>query len=260
MALPSSIRRQFRRIVDAFVVNTILIERSYDRACITYASSILSFDIERESMTEEARILIIADNPLVRAGLAAMLDQETLYIAGQIAWSQQVADTLDLTQPDIILANLGWQPEGALTSLAEIAPYAPPVLALMNDGLDASIVATTLSEFRLYGLLRNENDPELLVLAIQAVLGGLTVIEPDLLPSLLPVPITETHLIEELTPREDEVLQLLAQGMTNKAIAHELSITDHTVKFHVNAIMTKLNAQSRTDAVIRATRSGLIIL
>ena len=60
--------------------------------------------------------------------------------------------------------------------------------------------------------------------------------------------------LEDLTPREDEVLQLLAQGMTNKAIAHQLGITDHTVKFHVNAIMTKLNAQSRTDAVIRATR------
>jgi DNA-binding NarL/FixJ family response regulator len=57
-----------------------------------------------------------------------------------------------------------------------------------------------------------------------------------------------------------EVLQLLSEGLPNKAIASQLGISEHTVKFHVNAIMGKLGAQSRTDAVIRATRSGLIIL
>jgi DNA-binding NarL/FixJ family response regulator len=57
-----------------------------------------------------------------------------------------------------------------------------------------------------------------------------------------------------------EVLQLLAAGLPNKTIASRLSITDHTVKFHVNAIMTKLNVQSRTEAVVRATKLGLIIL
>jgi DNA-binding NarL/FixJ family response regulator len=63
-----------------------------------------------------------------------------------------------------------------------------------------------------------------------------------------------------LTPREREVLQLLAEGLPNKTIASRLNISEHTVKFHVNAIMTKLGAQSRTDAVMRATRSGLILL
>jgi len=63
-----------------------------------------------------------------------------------------------------------------------------------------------------------------------------------------------------LTPREQEVLQLLAEGLPNKAIASQLSISEHTVKFHVNAIMGKLGAQSRTEAVTRATRAGLILL
>jgi DNA-binding NarL/FixJ family response regulator len=57
-----------------------------------------------------------------------------------------------------------------------------------------------------------------------------------------------------------EVLQLLAEGLPNKAIARQLNISDHTVKFHVNAIMSKLNAQSRTEAVVQATRLGLILL
>jgi DNA-binding NarL/FixJ family response regulator len=65
---------------------------------------------------------------------------------------------------------------------------------------------------------------------------------------------------EELTPRELEVLQLLAEGLSNKAIAYRLDISEHTVKFHVNAILGKLSAQSRTEAVVQATRLGLIIL
>ena len=68
------------------------------------------------------------------------------------------------------------------------------------------------------------------------------------------------ELIESLTPRESEVLQLLAQGMPNKQIALELAISEHTVKYHVNAILGKLGAQSRTEAVVRATRAGLILL
>ncbi len=65
---------------------------------------------------------------------------------------------------------------------------------------------------------------------------------------------------EALTPREREVLQLLAEGLANRAIAQRLAISEHTVKFHVNAILGKLNAQSRTEAVVRAARLGLLIL
>jgi DNA-binding NarL/FixJ family response regulator len=67
-------------------------------------------------------------------------------------------------------------------------------------------------------------------------------------------------LVEPLTAREDQVLQLLAEGLTNRAIARRLGISEHTVKFHVNAILGKLAAQSRADAVMRATRLGLILL
>ena len=66
--------------------------------------------------------------------------------------------------------------------------------------------------------------------------------------------------VEDLTPRELEVVQLLAEGLPNKAIAKRLGVSDHTIKFHVNAILGKLGAQSRTEAVVRATRLGLIVL
>ena len=67
-------------------------------------------------------------------------------------------------------------------------------------------------------------------------------------------------LIESLTPREVEVLKLLAEGLSNRAIAFGLGISEHTVKFHVNAIMGKLGAQSRTEAAVRATQLGLLLL
>ena len=93
---------------------------------------------------------------------------------------------------------------------------------------------------------------------------GLIAADERFLASLLPSPSSEGSdeltLKEDLTPREMDVLVRLAEGLSNQAIAQELSISEHTVKFHVTSIMGKLDAQSRTDAVVRATRLGLIFL
>ena len=104
--------------------------------------------------------------------------------------------------------------------------------------------------------------PERIYAAALAVLEGLIVITPEIASKML---VTESAFAKEddydsLTPRELEVLCHLAEGLTNKAIAQQLEISDHTVKFHVNAILNKLHAQSRTEAVVRATRQGLIAL
>ena len=102
-----------------------------------------------------------------------------------------------------------------------------------------------------------------MVAALQAALHGVAVLDPEFVTAVLPpMPLAAETLPElvELTPREQEVLTLLAEGLTNKAIAHQLAISDHTVKFHVNAILGKLNAQSRTEAVVQATRLGLLLL
>jgi len=74
------------------------------------------------------------------------------------------------------------------------------------------------------------------------------------------LPSVEAELYEALTPRELEVLEVLAEGLSNKAIAARLGITEHTVKFHVSAIFAKLGAENRTDAVRRGVRRGLITL
>jgi DNA-binding NarL/FixJ family response regulator len=94
-----------------------------------------------------------------------------------------------------------------------------------------------------------------------AAAQGLVVLDPSLSnPALLARDPSSPSLVEELTPRELQVLELLAEGLPNKVIARRLGISDHTVKFHVNAVLGKLGAQSRTEAVVRATRLGLILL
>ena len=201
------------------------------------------------------RVLIVAADPLARAGLATMLDdREEINLLGQIAAGEAVMDDLALYQPDVVLWDLGWDAEEAPVELADLDL---PLLALLpHEELAGEVWATGAA-----GLLLREIGGARLVIAIQAVARDLRVLDPQLALAVgAPPSLEEPPLSETLTPREQEVLQLLAEGLSNRAIAQELNISEHTVKFHVNAIMGKLDAQSRTEAVVRATRLGLILL
>jgi DNA-binding NarL/FixJ family response regulator len=214
-------------------------------------------------MLPALRILIVSDNLLARAGLAALLaDRGDCLIVGQTTSGDLLIADTELYQPDIVLLDLGWNVTHNQRTLDLLATVELPVLALASDEQDSAVLLRHLQPFSAYGLLLNQTEPDLLVHSLQLVSAGLVVLDP-VFAATLPFPAatgSPENLQEDLTTREIEVLQLLAQGMTNKGIAHQLGITDHTVKFHVNAIMTKLDAQSRTDAVVRATRAGLLLL
>ena len=106
------------------------------------------------------------------------------------------------------------------------------------------------------GILRRDASPEQIVHAVRSVVSGLMIFDSDLMP---PRP-DESTLIEPLTVRESEVLRLLADGLGNKEIAARLNISEHTIKFHIRSILGKLGASSRTEAVSRGLRAGLIEL
>jgi DNA-binding NarL/FixJ family response regulator len=130
-----------------------------------------------------------------------------------------------------------------------------PVVALVAD--ETGAVEAWQAGARV--VLRREATPTQLTTALLAARQGLVVIDPDLLAALLPLrepPAPD----EELTPREREVLHLMAEGLPNKLIADRLGVSENTVKFHVNAILSKLDAHSRTEAVTRAARKGLLTL
>src|SRR5206468_9592090 len=97
--------------------------------------------------------------------------------------------------------------------------------------------------------------------ALAAVRSGLTVMDTSLAAALVPAPpVAPTKGRGELTERERQVVQLLSEGLSNKLVADRLGISDHTAKFHVNGVMMKLGASTRTEAVVEAMRRGLIRL
>jgi DNA-binding NarL/FixJ family response regulator len=210
----------------------------------------------------ENRTLIIADNLLARAGLAALLaDQPEIDVIGQTAPGDP-ADLLDVYRPDAIVFDLGYEPPALLAALAGVAELRLPLVVLLPDGEYAMAAAAALAEIPAFGLLLRETDPSALAAALNGVAAGVVALDPALVTVLFPAGVSDLLLppSDQLTPRELDVLRLLAHGLTNKAIAQELEISPNTVKFHLNAILAKLNAQSRTDAVVRATRLGLITL
>lgn len=198
----------------------------------------------------ELHVLIIAENPLARMGLAALLaNHPDIVIVGQ-SGGAQVAAEAEMSNPDVLIVD--WN-----ENTAPDLPAGYPLLALLKDEGQAAEAWAAGAR----GLLLGTLDPERLVSAMASMVRGLVVMEAELVGSIGQM---DTSLLEmpheALTAREMEVLQLVAEGLPNKIIATRLNITDHTVKFHVNAIMTKLGVQSRTEAVVRATKLGLIIL
>ena len=209
----------------------------------------------------EPRLLIVAESLLSRAGLAALLEERGCKVLGQ-ADGAGLRREIERLEPDLLIVDFGWETEALRDQLIPLDKDIP-VLALVQDdeAALALVLGASKRAFQRFAMLLRESDPDGIVAAVTALDEGLTVLGPgliDLFEGALPS--DSRPPVNPLTARENEVLQLLARGLTNRAIAHELGISQHTAKFHVNAIMSKLDAQSRTEAVVRATRLGMIVL
>ncbi|HYM68269.1 MAG TPA: response regulator transcription factor [bacterium] len=204
------------------------------------------------------RILVVADDLLARAGLSALLaDQPGYTVVGQAAGSDDIGTVVDATRPDVLLWDLGRDPEDALERLAGAHDRAEPTVALLPDGTNAADALAAGAK----GLAPRDAAPETLVAVARAVGNGLIAIHPSL-GAFLPA-VRADHAfppVEPLSERESEVLSLLGEGLANKEIAERLGISEHTVRFHVRALLGKLGTQNRTEAVVRALRLGLLTL
>ncbi|MSQ32514.1 MAG: response regulator transcription factor [Dehalococcoidia bacterium] len=209
--------------------------------------------------TPRVRILVVADDPLTRAGLASLLaENQDCTVAGQVASQPSLAADIDMFQADAVVWDMGWNTSVQMVSLEELAePQAAHVIAMIPGPSFASRALGGHAR----GVLLRDASIDTIVAAAKAISSGLAVIDPDFVLYAKQVPeITPSPLKETLTPREMEILELIAEGLPNKTIAQRLKITDHTVKFHINSLLEKLSAHSRTEAVAIAARSGLILL
>ena len=215
-------------------------------------------EAQSSDSANDLRVLVVADDHLVRAGLAVLMEgQQGLTVAGQVAPNELVSTGPEVYRADLALWDLGWAPDRTLDFLAEAQDGALPAVVLLSD----ETMAPRVWHAGVRGLLHREVDGDVLAGALTTVNSGLAVLDPQFAVTLTdargeraPAPAAG------LTPREMEVLQLIAEGLPNKAIAGRLGVSEHTIKFHVNSILGKLGAQSRTEAVTIATRAGLLAL
>jgi two-component system, NarL family, response regulator YdfI len=207
-------------------------------------------------------VLIAAPSAVARAGLAALLGADkTLHVVVGAA-DLSLPGQIEVVQPDVLLIDLGSQ--RAAVGLHDLGVTAPPAIVLLTDDARRALNAEALRAGGRAVLPRHASAEEIIA-AIEAAANGLVVIHPDSVDALQPVlpwgERTGTAIARQiLTPRETEVLGMVADGLGNKIIAARLGISTHTVKFHVASIFAKLNAGSRTEAVAIGIRHGLLMI
>ena len=212
------------------------------------------------------RVLVAANQDVVRAGLEALVASgPDLVIVGRSRGGAALAHDIATTQPEVVLLELGWRREElAWETLTPESSHNSPAMVVLSDDPQGAWLSEALRAGVHAALPRDATAAEIIA-AIQAVALGLVVLPTQTITMFLaaqptPARAAATMTGLTLTAREIEVLGMLAEGLGNKMIARQLGISDHTVKFHVGSILTKLNAASRTEAVTIGARQGLIML
>jgi len=204
------------------------------------------------------RVLVAADSAVTRAGLESVVTQSpSLSVAGSVSTGNLIEQIRNV-QPDVVL--LAWR-RGLEESLDSWLESGPAFVLLTEDADHPSTRAGFRSGLR--AILPLQASAREIAVAIEAAAEGLIVLHPDAVGSRQaagPAPRPAEAPDAPLTPREIEVLRLLAEGLANKNIAWKLNISEHTVKFHIASIFTKLNVSSRAEAVAIGIRQGVILL
>lgn len=206
------------------------------------------------------RIVVVDDHPIVRDGLIAVLEtQPDFEVVGEAANGEEALAQIARLAPDVLLLDLEMpEVDGVQTLIRMKADEVEiPTIVFTAFDTDERIVDAVRSGARGY-LLKGAPRDELFN-GIRVVHAGGSLLQPVIASKLMNrLSQPDTPQAESLTPRELEVLKLMARGQQNKEIARALTITERTVKFHASSIMGKLDAGNRTEAVSKAVEFGII--
>ncbi len=213
--------------------------------------------------TRTIRILVADDHPVVRDGLATMLGtQPDFEVVGQAATGIEVVELTPTLHPDVILLDLEMPEMDGVEALVQLRQQQPQVGVIVFTAFDTDERILSAVRAGARGYLLKGTPREELFQAVRLVSQGGSLLQPVVASRLMEGLSAEGRQddkpLDALTPREDEVLALLAQGKPNREIAEVLVITERTVKFHVSSILGKLGAGNRTEAVAIAAQRGLI--
>jgi len=209
------------------------------------------------------RVLIIDDHALFRVGLQGLLEQRGIEVADAVASGIEGIQRAEELRPDIVLLDLRMPDMGGLEVLQKLRENesAIPVVILTTSNEETDLIKSLRSGAQ--GYLLKDMEPDELVSALRDIENGKNVVAQDLTDALARMVQGDTNIADEegpfseLTPREMEILCLLAEGQSNKLIARNLGISDGTVKLHVKAILRKLGIHSRVEAAVIAVEQGL---
>jgi two-component system NarL family response regulator len=220
---------------------------------------------------DRVSVLIVDDHTLFRTGVRKLLElEEDLRVVGEAATGREALELARELMPDVILMDIKMPDPAGVPGQALNGIEATRILH--REMPHVGIVFCTMfedDEFVLAGLqaggrgyILKDDDPETMLRAIRAVAHGESLLGPTIAQKVMrqfsALPGKESALVDDLTPREVEVLKLIAEGLSNREIAEALVISEKTVRNHINNIFSKLHVYDRSQAMLYAIRKGLV--
>ncbi|MFZ0038325.1 MAG: response regulator transcription factor [Candidatus Acidiferrales bacterium] len=220
------------------------------------------------------RVLIAAESSISQRGLEGLIPEDSsIEIVGSVdPASGDIAHEIEDLRPDVIVLERRIFDEDALASMFPAEDASGPRIVLLTDQVTGELARDALRA-GVRAILQRDAAAEEILAAIEAAAAGLIALNPETLDAAFAVPTNGLRSAANgasgtpsrspataLSPRETEILQMIAEGFGNKEIAWRLKISDHTVKYHISSIFTKLDVSSRTEAVTLGVRLGIILL
>jgi len=213
---------------------------------------------------ERVRVLLVDDDDLMRAGLRSVLSSdETIEVVGEAGDGRGVVKLIRELRPELVLMDIRMPGLDGISATREVLAAEPEVKVVILTTFEEDDYIFEALSAGASGFLLKRTKPEELIAAIHTVADGDSLLSPSVTRRVIdrmatqPVPVRADRRIEDLTPREREVLELVARGLSNREIAENFVIEESTVKTHVKRILMKLGLRDRVQAVIFAYESGL---
>jgi len=224
--------------------------------------------IETAVMKEAIRVLLVDDHPVIREGIRAMLSNNPgIEVTAEASSGTEAIEKVAEIAPHVILMDIRMPGMSGTEAVRQIKRTHPEISVIMLTMFDSEVQVVEAIRAGAEGYLTKDASRELLCQAVRTVVDGGTIVEAGLLPVAMrglqpssndtPEGDAGSSLLSRLTPREMDVLRLLARGYNNKDICAELSLAEVTVKKHVQNVIGKLGVSSRTHASILGVRLGL---
>ncbi len=210
--------------------------------------------------TRPIRVLIIDDHEVLASSLALVLDaEEDITTAGVATTLEQARAMIDSVQPDVLLLDHRMPDGDGVAAIPSLQALRPSLGVVVLTASSADHVLMAAIEAGASGFLSKTRSLDEVTAAVRAAAAGESVISPEMLARLLPrFGRGKPHTADELTEREREVLALVAEGLSNAAIAERLVVSVHTVRNHIASLSAKLGAHSKLEALSIALRRGLL--